>query len=168
MEEAIRRRFTAYLASRDQPAHQQSRFRYPPSLVVIDGGLGQLGRAVRVLDELDLDIPVIGLAKRMEEVYFPDLAEPLRISRRAEALYILQRIRDEAHRFAVEYHRKLRSKGMVDSLLDEAPGIGPVRKRALLRKFGSLRRLREADVNELAEVVPTAVADDLYLLLHGE
>lgn len=168
MEEAIRRRFTAYLASRDQPAHQQSRFRYPPSLVVIDGGVGQLGRAVRVLDELELDIPVIGLAKRMEEVHFPDLAEPLRISRRAEALYLLQRIRDEAHRFAVEYHRKLRSKGMVDSLLDEAPGIGPVRKRALLRKFGSLRRLREADVNELAEVVPTAVADDLYLLLHGK
>ena len=168
MEEAIRRRFTAYLASRDQPAHQQSRFRYPPSLVVIDGGVGQLGRAVRVLDELALDIPVIGLAKRMEEVYFPDLAEPLRISRRAEALYILQRIRDEAHRFAVEYHRKLRSKGMMDSLLDEAPGIGPVRKRALLRKFGSLRRLREADAAELAEVVPAAVADDLYLLLHGK
>ncbi|MCE2527683.1 MAG: excinuclease ABC subunit UvrC [Actinomycetia bacterium] len=168
MEEAIRRRFTAYLASRDQPAHQQSRFRYPPSLVVIDGGVGQLGRAVRVLDELDLDIPVIGLAKRMEEVYFPDLAEPLRISRRAEALYLLQRVRDEAHRFAVEYHRKLRSKGMMDSLLDEAPGIGPVRKRALLRKFGSLRRLREADAAELAEVVPAAVADDLYLLLHGK
>jgi excinuclease ABC subunit C len=120
------------------------------------------------LDELELDIPVIGLAKRMEEVYFPDLAEPLRISRRAEALYILQRIRDEAHRFAVEYHRRLRSKGMIDSLLDEAPGIGPVRKRALLRRFGSLRRLREADVKELAEVVPATVADDLYLLLHGK
>ena len=168
MEEAIRRRFTAYLTSRDQSAHRQSRFRYPPSLVVIDGGVGQLGRAVRVLDELDLDIPVIGLAKRMEEVYFPDLAEPLRISRRAEALYILQRIRDEAHRFAVEYHRKLRSKGMMESLLDEAPGIGPVRKRALLRRFGSLRRLREADVAELAEVVPAGVADDLHLLLHGK
>ena len=168
MEEAIRRRFTAYLASRDLPAHQQTRFRYPPSLVVIDGGAGQLGRAVRVLDELGLDIPVVGLAKRMEEVYFPDSAEPLRISRRAEALYLLQRIRDEAHRFAVEYHRKLRSKGMMDSLLDEAPGIGPVRKRALLRKFGSLRRLRAAEVDELAEVVPAAVADDLYLLLRGE
>ncbi len=168
MEEAIRRRFTAYLTSRDQSAHRQSRFRYPPSLVVIDGGVGQLGRAVRVLDELDLDIPVIGLAKRMEEVYFPDLAEPLRISRRAEALYILQQIRDEAHRFAVEYHRKLRSKGMMESLLDEAPGIGPVRKRALLRRFGSLRRLREADVAELAEVVPAGVADDLHLLLHGK
>ena len=168
MEEAIRRRFKAYLASRDLPAHQQSRFRYPPSLVVVDGGVGQLGSAVRVLDELGLDIPVVGLAKRMEEVYFPDAAEPLRISRRAEALYLLQRIRDEAHRFAVEYHRKLRSKGMVDSLLDEAPGIGPVRKRALLRRFGSLRRLREAKVEELAEVVPTAVADDLFLLLRGE
>ena len=168
MEEAIRRRFTAYLADRKLPAQEQSRFRYPPSLVVIDGGIGQLGRAVRVLDELELDIPVVGLAKRMEEVYFPDLAEPLRISRRAEALYILQRIRDEAHRFAVEYHRKLRSKGMLDSMLDEAPGIGPVRKRALLRKFGSLRRLREAEVAELAEVVPAAVADDLHLLLHGK
>ena len=168
MEEAIRRRFAAYLASRDQPASQKGRFRYPPSLVVIDGGVGQLGRAVRVLDELELDIPVIGLAKRMEEVYFPDLAEPLRISRRAEALYLLQRIRDEAHRFALEYHRRLRSKGMMESLLDEAPGIGPVRKRALLRRFGSLRRLREAEVEQLAEVVPTAVADDLYLLLHGK
>ncbi|MDE0131675.1 MAG: excinuclease ABC subunit UvrC [bacterium] len=168
MEEAIRRRFTAYLASRDLPASQQARFRYPPSLVVIDGGAGQLGRAVRVLDELGLDIPVVGLAKRMEEVYFPDAAEPLRIARTAEALYLLQRIRDEAHRFAVEYHRKLRSKGMVDSLLDEAPGIGPVRKRALLRRFGSLRKLREAEVEELAEVVPGAVADDLYLILRGE
>ncbi len=168
MEEAIRRRFTAYLAARDQPAHQRGRFHYPPSLVVIDGGVGQLGRAVRVLDELELDIPVIGLAKRMEEVYFPDLAEPLRISRRAEALYLLQRIRDEAHRFALEYHRRLRSKGMMESLLDEAPGIGPVRKRALLRRFGSLRRLREADVEQLSEVVPATVADDLYLLLHGK
>ena len=168
MEEAIRRRFTAYLADRHQPVHQRGRFRYPPSLVVIDGGVGQLGRAVRVLDELELDIPVIGLAKRMEEVYFPDLAEPLRISRRSEALYLLQRIRDEAHRFALEYHRKLRSKGMMESLLDEAPGIGPVRKGALLRRFGSLRRLREANVEQLAEVVPAAVADDLYLLLHGK
>ncbi len=168
MEEAIRRRFTAYLATRDLPASQQARFRYPPSLVVIDGGAGQLGRAVRVLDELGLDIPVVGLAKRMEEVYFPDAAEPLRIARTAEALYLLQRIRDEAHRFAVEYHRKLRSKGMVDSILDEAPGIGPVRKRALLRRFGSLRKLREAEVEDLAEVVPGAVADDLYLLLRGE
>ncbi|MDE0121277.1 MAG: excinuclease ABC subunit UvrC [bacterium] len=168
MEEAIRRRFTAYLATRDLPASQQARFRYPPSLVVIDGGAGQLGRAVRVLDELGLDIPVVGLAKRMEEVYFPDAAEPLRIARTAEALYLLQRIRDEAHRFAVEYHRKLRSKGMVDSILDEAPGIGPVRKRALLRRFGSLRKLREAEVEDLAEVVPGPVADDLYLLLRGE
>ncbi len=168
MEEAIRRRFTAYLATRDLPASQQARFRYPPSLVVIDGGAGQLGRAVRVLDELGLDIPVVGLAKRMEEVYFPDAAEPLRIARTAEALYLLQRIRDEAHRFAVEYHRKLRSKGMVDSLLDEAPGIGPVRKRALLRRFGSLRKLREAEVEDLAEVVPSGVADDLYLILRGE
>jgi excinuclease ABC subunit C len=165
MEETIRRRFTAYLRERERPVDDQGRFRYPPSLVLIDGGAGQLGRAVKVLDELGLDIPVIGLAKRMEEVYLPDEPEPLRIPRDAEALYLLQQVRDEAHRFAVTYHRTLRSKRMVDSVLDEVPGIGPGRKQALLRRFGSLKRLREADRAELAEVVPEAVATDLYAAL---
>lgn len=160
MEETIRRRFTAYLAS-------DRKFRYPPSLVVVDGGAGQLNRAVSVLAELGLDIPAVGLAKRMEEVYLPGRPEPLRIPRDAEALYLLQQIRDEAHRFAVEYHRKLRTKRMVDSLLDEVPGIGPARKKALIRRFGSLKAMREAPLEELAEVVPGPVASDLYAALHG-
>ncbi len=167
MEETLRRRFEAYLRDRSAPVTERRAFAYPPSLVVIDGGAGQLGRAVRVLRDLDLDIPVIGLAKRMEEVYLPDRPEPLRIPRDAEALYLLQQVRDEAHRFAVSYHRTLRSKRMVDSILDEVPGVGPVRKRALLRRFGSLRKLREAAPEELSEVVPSQVAEDLYAALHG-
>jgi excinuclease ABC subunit C len=167
MEETIRRRFRAYLAERDRPASEQGRFSYPPSLVLVDGGAGQLGRAVKVLDELSLDIPAIGLAKRMEEVYLPGNPEPLRIPRDAEALYLLQQVRDEAHRFAITYHRQLRSKSMVDSVLDEVPGIGPKRKKDLLKRFGSLKKLREAEADTLAEVVPKNVADDLYSALHN-
>ncbi|MEX1038923.1 MAG: excinuclease ABC subunit UvrC [Acidimicrobiia bacterium] len=167
MEETVRRRFRAYLAERDKPLADQGKFSYPPSLIVIDGGPGQLGRAVKVLEELDLDIPVIGLAKRMEEVYLPGKPEPVRIARDAEALYLLQQVRDEAHRFAITYHRQLRSKSMVDSILDEVPGIGPKRKGDLLRKFGSLKKIREASVEELAGVVPRGVADHLYSVLHN-
>ena len=167
MEETIRRRFRAYLRESDRPVTEQGKFSYPPSLVVIDGGAGQLGRAVKVLDELDLDIPVIGLAKRMEEVYLPGHPEPLRIPRDAEALYLLQQVRDEAHRFALTYHQQLRSKSMVDSLLDDVTGVGPKRKRDLLKHFGSLKRMRQVGVDELAEVVPERVAADLYAALHG-
>jgi excinuclease ABC subunit C len=168
MEETLRRRFTALLAEQRRPATEQKRFSYPPSLVLVDGGAGQLGRAVKVLDDLGLDIPVAGLAKKMEEVYLPDQPEPLRIPRDEEALYLLQQVRDEAHRFAIEYHRNLRSKRMVDSVLDEVEGIGPIRKKALLRRFGSLKRLREASVEELAETLPEATAADLYSALHSE
>ena len=167
MEETVRRRFRAYLAERKKPLSEQGRFSYPPSLIVIDGGPGQLNRAVKVLDELDLDIPVIGLAKKMEEVYLPGKPEPVLIARDAEALYLLQQVRDEAHRFAVTYHRKLRSKSMVDSILDEVPGIGAKRKSDLIKKFGSLKQIRAASVQDLAEVVPSAVADDLYAVLHN-
>ena len=167
MEETLRRRFKAYLAERNRPAPEQGKFSYPPSLVVIDGGPGQLGRAVKVLDELELDIPAIGLAKRMEEVYLPGLPEPIRIPRDAEALYLLQQVRDEAHRFAITYHRQLRSKSMVDSVLDEVPGIGPKRKRELIRRFGSLKKIREVGADDLAEVVPRNVADSLYAALHS-
>jgi excinuclease ABC subunit C len=167
MEETIRRRFRAYLAERKRPIGEQGRFSYPPSLVLVDGGAGQLGRAVKVLDELELDIPAIGLAKRMEEVYLPGNPEPLRIPRDADALYLLQQVRDEAHRFAITYHRQLRSKSMVDSLLDEVPGIGPKRKKDLLKRFGSLKKMREAGADSLAEVVPRNVADDLYAALHN-
>lgn len=167
MEETIRRRFRAYLAERDRPVHEQGRFSYPPSLVLIDGGPGQLGRAIKVLDQLDLDIPALGLAKRMEEVYLPGRPEPIRIPRDAEALYLLQQVRDEAHRFALDYHRNLRSKSMVETVFDRVPGIGPKRKRDLLRRFGSLKRIREAEVDVLAEVVPKPVAEDLYAALHN-
>jgi excinuclease ABC subunit C len=167
MEETVRRRFQAYLAEKRRSAGEQGKFSYPPSLVLIDGGAGQLGRAVKVLDELELDIPVIGLAKRMEEVYLPGVPEPIRIPRDAEALYLLQQVRDEAHRFAITYHRQLRSKSMVDSILDEVPGIGPKRKKDLLKRFGSLKRIREVGADSLAEVVPKNVADDLYAALHN-
>jgi excinuclease ABC subunit C len=165
MEETLRRRFTAYLAEQRR-GESQGRFSYPPSLVLIDGGAGQLGRAVKVLDELGLDIPVAGLAKRMEEVYLPGRPEPLRLARDEEALYLLQQVRDEAHRFAITYHRNLRSKRMVDSVLDDVPGIGPTRKKALLRRFGSLKRIREASMEELAASLPEGVASDLYAALH--
>jgi excinuclease ABC subunit C len=166
MEETIRRRFRAFLAERDRNVSEQGRFSYPPSLVLVDGGAGQLGRAVKVLDELEIDIPAIGLAKRMEEVYLPGQPEPVRIPRDAEALYLLQQVRDEAHRFAITYHRQLRSKSMIDSILDEVPGIGPKRKKDLLKRFGSLKKLREVEADSLAEVVPRNVADDLYAALH--
>ncbi|HJQ92612.1 MAG TPA: excinuclease ABC subunit UvrC [Acidimicrobiia bacterium] len=167
MEETIRRRFRAFLAEKDRNVAEQGRFSYPPSLVLVDGGAGQLGRAVKVLDELEIDIPAIGLAKRMEEVYLPGQPEPVRIPRDADALYLLQQVRDEAHRFAITYHRQLRSKSMVDSILDEVPGIGPKRKKDLLKRFGSLKKLREVQADSLAEVVPRNVADDLYAALHN-
>lgn len=166
MEEVIRRRFTAYLRDKRKNIAEQTRFSYPPSLVLIDGGPGQLGRAVKVLSELDLPIPVAGLAKRMEEVYLPGQPEPIRIPRDEEALYLLQQVRDEAHRFAITYHRNLRSKRMVDSVLDEVPGIGPTRKKVLLKKFGSLKQIREAGPDELAELLPEATARELYAALH--
>ncbi len=166
MEEVLRRRFLAYLAERDLPADEKGRFRYPPSLIVIDGGKGQLGRAVKVLDDLGLDIPVVGLAKKLEEVFVPGASDPIVIPRGEESLYLLQRVRDEAHRFAVSYHRKLRDRSMVDSLLDDVPGIGSGRKKALIRRFGSVKKMREASIDDLAEVVPDTVAHDLYDALH--
>jgi len=167
MEEAVRRRFKAYVAERELPAEERGRFAYPPSLLLIDGGLGQLGRAKKVLDELNLDIPVAGLAKRMEEVYLPDRDTPVFIARDEPALYLLQRVRDEAHRFAITYHRQLRGKAMVDSILDDVPGVGPGRKRALIKRFGSLKRMRAAPLEEIAEVVPDSVARDVYQALNG-
>jgi len=167
MEEVLSRRFGAYVSDLSLPPDERGKFSYPPSLVVIDGGAGQLGRAVKVLNDYDLDIPVVGLAKKLEEVYQPGVDEPLVIPRGDEALYLLQRVRDEAHRFAVTYHRTLRAKRMVDSVLDGVPGVGPTRKKRLLRTFGSLKRIRAAEVEQLAEVVPAAVAADLYEALHS-
>ncbi|MDE0643882.1 MAG: excinuclease ABC subunit UvrC [bacterium] len=167
MEEVIRRRFNAYLADLKLPVAERGKFSYPPSLVLIDGGPGQVGRAVEVLTKLELDLPVAGLAKRMEEVYVPGQADPIVIPRDQPALHLLQRVRDEAHRFALMYHRQLRGKRMIDSILDEVEGIGPIRKKALVRTFGSVKKIREASLARLSEVVPQGVAENLYDTLHG-
>jgi excinuclease ABC subunit C len=166
MEEVIRRRFTAYLAEKDLPAEERGGFSYPPGLVVIDGGKGQLGRASMVLNELGLDVPVVGLAKKLEEVFVPGESEPIIIPRGEESLYLLQRVRDEAHRFAITYHRTVRDRSMVGSVLDDVDGVGPVRKKALLRRFGSVKKMRQAEIGDLADVVPDKVAEALYLSLH--
>ncbi len=149
MEEMLRRRF-ARLA-REHDTKERRRFSYPPSLVVVDGGRGQLSVATKALAEADLHIPAIGLAKRLEEVYFPDRPDPLRIPRGSEALFVLQHIRDEAHRFAVTYHRQKRARRALASPLDEVPGVGPARKKALLKRFGSLSRLARAGVGEIEQ-----------------
>jgi excinuclease ABC subunit C len=168
MEEMLRRRFSRYLKEREEPAGTRRRFAYPPSLVVVDGGRGQLGVGLRVLEELGLEIPVIGLAKRLEEVYVPGQPEPLRIRRGSEALFVLQHVRDEAHRFAIEYHRKVRERRAMASPLDDVPGIGPARKKALLRRFGSLARLSRASEEEIAATpgVGPALAAEVSVRLH--
>ena len=171
MEEALTRRFRRYLMERDEGARAGKRFSYPPNLLVIDGGKGQLGVAVRVLEDLGLeDISVVGLAKRFEEVYRPGESDPVRIPRDSPALYLLQQVRDEAHRFAITYHRTLRAKKMTTSVLDEVPGLGPTRRTRLLKEFGSVKRLREQDTETLKGLawLPDAVAVDLYARLHGE
>ena len=167
MGEVIRRRLNAYLAERELPVEERGRFAYPPSLIVVDGGAGQLGRAVAVLEDLGLDIPAVGLAKRLEEVYVPNSMQTVVIPKGRESLYLLQRIRDEAHRFAISYHRQLRGKRMIDSVLDDVPGVGPARKKQLIRRFGSVKRIRAASKEELAEVLPDSVAVTLWENLHG-
>jgi len=125
-----------------------------PDLVIIDGGKGQLGAVLDVMRNLDLrDVPVCGLAKREEEIFVADVSESIMLPRQSEALYLVQRIRDEAHRFAITYHRNLRGKAATQSVLDSIPGIGPKRKKALIRKFGSVKAIREADVSEIAATV---------------
>ncbi len=129
------------------------KFAYAPSLVVVDGGPPQVAAAARALDELGIeDVALCGLAKRLEEVWLPDADTPVILPRTSEGLYLLQRVRDEAHRFAITHHRSRRSKSMVESLLDDVPGLGEVRRKALIRYFGSLRKLRAATVDEIAAV----------------
>jgi excinuclease ABC subunit C len=163
MEEVLSRRFARFERDPEAPAARRGgpfgregerrrgrRFAYPPSLIVVDGGRGQLSVAERVMTDRGLSIPAIGLAKRLEEVYLPGQPEPLVIPRGSEALFLLQHIRDEAHRFAITYHRAKRAKRALHSPLDDVPGVGSTRKRALLRKFGSLARLRTASAEEIA------------------
>jgi excinuclease ABC subunit C len=170
MHEVITRRFRRLLdeqaRSELKPGDDQSgpmlvdpetgrprKFAYAPGLVVVDGGPPQVAAAQRALDELGIvDIPVVGLAKRLEEVWVPGQEDPVILRRSSEGLYLLQRIRDEAHRFAITHHRSRRSKSMVESLLDDVPGLGEVRRRTLLKHFGSLKKLREADAADIAQV----------------
>ena len=171
MHEAITRRFRRLLDERlessspdlgdrdddrgpaliDPDTGRPRKFAYVPGLVVVDGGAPQVAAAQRALDELGIDdVPVVGLAKRLEEVWRPTHPDPAILPRTSEGLYLLQRVRDEAHRFAITHHRSRRSKSMVESVLDEVPGLGEVRRKVLLRHFGSLRKLRAASVDEIA------------------
>jgi excinuclease ABC subunit C len=137
----------------DPATGRPRKFAYPPQLVVVDGGQPQVNAAATVLADLGItDVAVCGLAKRLEEVWLPHDEFPVILPRTSEGLYLLQRVRDEAHRFAIAYHRQRRSKRMTTSGLDTVPGLGEIRKKALLRRFGSLKRLASASVEEIAEV----------------
>ncbi len=156
--EVTRRRFMRHVQDSGQvdeggAADRPRRFAYPPNLYVVDGGAPQVNAASAVLDELGVtDVAVIGLAKRLEEVWVPGDADPVILPRNSEGLYLLQRVRDEAHRFAIAYHRSKRSKRMTASALDSVRGLGEARRKALVTHFGSLARLREASVAEITAV----------------
>ncbi|HEY5153910.1 MAG TPA: excinuclease ABC subunit UvrC [Acidimicrobiales bacterium] len=172
MEEVLTRRLTNYLEQRDRPvSERRGGFAYPPQLLLVDGGKGQLSVAERVLDELGLteEIPVASLAKRFEEVYLPGQSDPVRIPRQSEALYLLQRIRDEAHRFAISYHRQLRGKRMTTSVLDGVNGLGPTRKKRLVKELGGVGAVKQAGLDELKGLpwLPDAVAEAVHAKIHG-
>ncbi len=173
--EVVRRRFARYLdeqvaegadADSDPAAEARDelpgidpttgrprKFSYAPNLLVVDGGAPQVAAAQAVFDELGIDnVALVGLAKRLEEVWLPDEPYPTILPRTSEALYLLQRVRDEAHRFAITYHRQKRSKAMTTSALDGIAGLGETRRKALLAHFGSLKRLRQADVEAVMQV----------------
>ena len=150
MKEVLRRRFRRL---RPRGAHDEA-WTILPDLIVVDGGKGQLNAALEVMDEYGLReaVPVVGLAKEREEIFVPGRPEPILLPRSCQGLFLMQRIRDEAHRFALQYHRRLREKKTLTSTLEEIPGIGPKRRQALLKHFGSLERIREATIEELAAV----------------
>ena len=154
--EVTRRRFLRHLAEVPEPAESDGkprRFAYPPHLYVVDGGAAQVNAAQAVLDELGVtDVAVIGLAKRLEEVWVPAEPDPVIMPRQSEGLYLLQRVRDEAHRFAISYHRSKRSKRMTESALDSVRGLGETRRKALVAHFGSLAKLRQAGIEEITAV----------------
>ena len=173
MEEVLTRRLTAYIDERSLPVGERSgRFSYPPQLLLVDGGKGQLNVAVRVLEDLGLDeeIPVASLAKRFEEVYVPGRPDPVRVPRGSEGLYMLQRIRDEAHRFAITYHRQLRGKRMTKSVLDDIRGLGPTRKKRLTKELGGVAGVKRASLDELRALswLPDEVAVAVYGKIHGD
>jgi excinuclease ABC subunit C len=162
--EVTRRRFLRHLSDQNDPnllspEGKSRRFAYPPNLYVVDGGPPQVNAASAVLDELGItDVAVIGLAKRLEEVWVPAEPDPIIMPRNSEGLYLLQRVRDEAHRFAITYHRSKRSKRMTASALDSVPGLGEHRRKALVTHFGSIARLKEATVDQITAVPGIGVA----------
>lgn len=173
MHQVITRRMKRLLADR-QVNHSEvaetggklSKFAYPPQLIVVDGGAPQVAAAQRALDELGItDIALVGLAKRLEEVWLPHSADPLILPRTSEAMYLLQRVRDEAHRFAITFHRSKRSKVMLESLLDEIPQLGESRRTALLERFGSVTAIRKASLAEL-ETTP-GIGSTIAAIIHS-
>ena len=164
MYDVIHRRFSRYLKEKVDPlvlaggevepaAAEVKKFAYPPSLVIVDGGPPQVAAAQKALDDLGIDdIPVVGLAKRLEELWLPDDPFPLILPRASAALYLVQRLRDEAHRFAITFHRAKRGKSMLESELDAVPGLGKAKQEALRKHFGSMKKIRAASVEELLEV----------------
>jgi len=176
MEEVLTRRLQAYIDERDQPVAERGerpgKFAYPPQLLVVDGGKGQLAVAERVVASLGLvdEIPLAALAKRFEEVYVPGRDEPVPIPRGSEALFMLQRIRDEAHRFANSFHRERRSKRMTASSLDGIPGLGEARRERLVKTLGGVRAVKAADLETLRGLpfLPDAVAEAVHAHFHPE
>jgi excinuclease ABC subunit C len=165
MEEVLTRRFRRWQAAQEAVADPGSKpdasFSFLPDLVIIDGGKGQLSRVIKVLDQFELSdkVPVVGLAKREEEIFFPNKSKPTMLPRHSQGLYLVQRIRDEAHRFAITAHRNRRSKLGLASQLDSIPGIGPTRRKALLKHFGSIDKIKGASIEELKTVVPANAAE---------
>jgi excinuclease ABC subunit C len=160
--EVTRRRFARHVADAQAPLTEDAkprRFAYPPNLFVVDGGAPQVNAAAAVLEDLGVtDVAVIGLAKRLEEVWVPAEADPVIMPRNSDGLYLLQRVRDEAHRFAISYHRSKRSKRMTASALDSVRGLGEHRRKALVTHFGSVARLKDASVEEITAVPGIGVA----------
>jgi excinuclease ABC subunit C len=158
MHHVVTRRFKRYLAEKDLDlaevelsGGERPKFAYPPQLVIVDGGRGQVNAAARAFEELGIsNIALVGLAKRLEEIWFPHQSYPVILPRHSEALYLVQRIRDEAHRFAITFHRSKRSRLMLESLLDEIPSLGEVRRLALLEHFGSIAALKKASIDEIS------------------
>lgn len=175
MREVLTRRLSAYIEERDQPIAERGekpgRFAYPPQLLLVDGGKGQLGVAVAVVAELGLtdEIPVASLAKRFEEVFIPSQAEPIHIPRGSEGLFMLQRIRDEAHRFANTFHRELRGKRMVSSSLDGIQGLGEARAKRLVKELGGVNAVKAASLDDLKLLswLPETVAIAIHQKFHG-
>ena len=166
MAEVVRRRLMNLLKEESDQSNDASSFSYPPQLLLVDGGKGQLSATVAVLKELNLfeRIPVASLAKRNEEVFLPGKSEPVILPRNSESLYLLQRIRDESHRFAITYHRQLRKKDMKNSVLDGVSGLGPSRRARLIKEFGSINKIRQATLEDLLKLtwLPEEVAKSVY------